>query len=65
MDSLDVETLVDLVKRRYGDRLSPEQLEKVREKVRESAEHAQKMRSVKLQNGDEPFSVFTPFRGRD
>ena len=63
MDSPDVETLVDLVKRRHGDRLSPEQMDEVGEKVREIAEHAQKMRGVKLQNSDEPLSVFTPFRG--
>ena len=58
----DTSELFAMVQRKYGDRLSPEQLEEVRKGVERIAEQARALRSVPLQNGDEPWSVFTPYR---
>jgi hypothetical protein len=65
MDNQDADALFELVKGRYGDRLTPEQLDDIRKSVAEAAERSEKLRSVPLENGDEPFSVFTPFRAED
>ncbi len=51
-----------IVKRLYGDRLDDEQLEGVRKGVETIVRVSAAMRAVKLENGDEPFSVFTPYR---
>ena len=52
-----------MVKSRYGDRLDTDQLDEVREGVDAIVEAAQALRSVKLEGGDEPMSVFTPYLG--
>ena len=65
MANEDADALFDLLKGRYGDRLTPEQLEDLRETVGEITKRADEMRSVALKNGDEPFLVFTPFRGEN
>jgi hypothetical protein len=51
-----------LVRRRYGNRLSPEQLAALRGIVRAIVDHAAALRSVRLTNADEPLQRFTPFR---
>ena len=51
-----------MVKKRYGERLSPEELEEVRKGVERITETAETLRSVKLENWDEPFFVFKPHR---
>ena len=56
------EFLFELVKTRYGERLTPEELEEVRKGVERISETAEALRAVNLGNGDEPFSVFIPFR---
>jgi hypothetical protein len=61
----DADALFDLLKGRYGDRLTPEQLEDLRETVGEITKRADEMRSVSLKISDEPFLVFTPFRGEN
>ena len=61
----EVESLFELVRRRYGERLSDEEMEEVRKGVENIAEASDALRAVKLDNSDEPFSVFTPFRGGD
>ena len=58
----EVNALFDMVKQRYGDRLTPEQLNEVRKGVAATVEAAEALRSVKLGNGNEPFSVFVPYR---
>ncbi|MGD2200282.1 MAG: hypothetical protein PVJ38_01455 [Candidatus Bathyarchaeota archaeon] len=58
----EVERLFELVRDRYGSRLTQEELEAVREKVKRIVETAMTLRSVKLQNSDEPFSVFKPHK---
>ena len=59
------EILFGIVRKRYGDRLNDDELEEVRKGVDALVEAAESLRAVKLENGDEPFSVFTPYRGKD
>lgn len=56
------EFLFELVKTRYGERLTADELEEVRKGVERISETAEALRAVKLGNWDEPFSVFIPFR---
>ncbi len=58
----EAEFLFEMVKDRYGDRLSAEELEEVRKWVEGIAEAAEALRSVKLGNGTEPFSIFKPYK---
>lgn len=58
----EVDILFNIVNRRYGDRLGPEEAEEVRKGVEGIVEAAEALRSVKLDNAVEPFSVFTPYR---
>jgi predicted nucleotidyltransferase len=60
----DSEILFELVRERYGGRLSADELEEVRKAVDVIAENAEALRRVGLENWDEPSSVFRPFRGR-
>ena len=65
MNDSDVDALVEMLKGRYGDRLTDEQLADLRKAVKAASERAAQMRSVPLGNGDDPAFVFTPFRGED
>ena len=56
------EARFEVVRRRYGHLLSEEQLERVREEVERHVQMAEALRSVPLENGDEPFSTFHPYR---
>ena len=56
------EVLFSMVQERYGDRLNSEELEEVRKGVESIVETAEALRAVKLENGDEPFSNFSPYR---
>lgn len=62
MDESKPDALFEMVRERYGDRLSPDELEEVREAVQGMADAAEAIRAEKLDNGVEPFSVFTPYR---
>ncbi len=55
--------LFELVRRRYGGRLSSEELEEVKRGVERILELSAEMRSVKLNNWDEPPLIFRPYRG--
>ena len=61
----EVDERFNIVKRLYGDRLTPEELDEVRKGVEGIVEAAESLRAVKLENGDEPFSVFVPYRKED
>ena len=65
MENPDVDALLALLKGRYGGRLTDEQLEELSKSVEAASGRAVQMRSVPLDNGDEPAFVFTPFRGED
>jgi hypothetical protein len=58
----DSKFLFDMLKRRYGERLNPEELEEVKKGVEFIQKAADKLRSVNLQNSDEPSALFVPYR---
>jgi len=58
----EAEYLFELVKDRYGDRLNAKELEEVKKGVEGIAKAAETLRAVKLENGDEPFSIFRPYK---
>ena len=61
----EVELMFNVVRERYGKHLDDEQLEEVKKGVEEIFEAAESLRKIKLENGDEPFSLFVPFRKGD
>lgn len=61
-DHDESDILFNLIVKRYGNRLSPEELEEVRKGVKRITEIAESLRSVKLENSNEPFFTFTPYR---
>ena len=64
-DPSEVELRFALVRRRYGDRLTPEQLDEVRRAVGAIVEMVTALRTVRLTNGDEPGQRFVPFRAAE
>jgi hypothetical protein len=54
--------LFSLVRRRYGARLTAEQLESVRRGVEAIVDQAALLRAVRLRNADEPVQRFRAFR---
>ena len=58
----EVEQLFALVRQRYGDRLTPAQLEEVKKGVEGIVQAARALRAVRLTNDDEPMQPFVPFR---
>jgi hypothetical protein len=60
--SHEADELFALVRRRYGARLTAEQLESVRRGVAAIVEQAAALRAVRLSNADEPVQRFSPFR---
>jgi hypothetical protein len=51
-----------LVRLRYGDRLTAEQLDALRRAVETVVEQVAALRTVPLANADEPLQRFVPFR---
>jgi hypothetical protein len=62
--SRELEARLRVVVDRYGDRLTPEELEEVRKALEANLDAANALRSIRLGNWDEPFSVFKPVRRR-
>jgi hypothetical protein len=62
--SRELEARLRVVADRYGDRLTPEELEEVRKALETNLDAANALRSIRLGNWDEPFSVFKPIRRR-
>ncbi len=58
----EVERLFALVRERYGDRLTPAELDEVRKGVEGVVLTARALRAVRLENSDEPSSLFIPYR---
>ena len=54
--------LFAFVSRRYAERLTAEQLEALRRSVDDVARLTAALRAVKLDNADEPFQRFEPYR---
>lgn len=61
----EVRDRFNVVKGLYGRRLDDQQLAEVRKGVETMVRTAQALRAVKLDNGDEPCWVFTPYREGD
>ena len=62
MDSEEAETLFSLVKEKYRDKITEEELDEVKKAVERIVETSMELRKVELGNWDEPFSVFKPCR---
>jgi hypothetical protein len=58
----EADALFEIVRRRYGDRLTPEQLDDVRKIVQAQVEAARALRAMRLTNADEPMQPFAPYR---
>jgi len=56
--SADAKTLAEIVKRRYGQHLTPEQLESVTKELDSRIQGGTALRKAKLANGDEPDFTF-------
>jgi hypothetical protein len=61
-DPREAAFLFDLIRTRYGNRLTPEQLEGVRRGVAAVVAQSALLRAVRLSNADEPVQRFVPFR---
>jgi hypothetical protein len=61
-DPTEVDLRLALVRQRYGDRLTPEQLAELRRAVEAIVEQVAALRTVRLTNADEPLPRFIPFR---
>jgi hypothetical protein len=62
MNIEESEILFQLIKEKYGDRLTTEELNEVKNGVEKVAEIAEALRQVNLGNWDEPFSIFKPYK---
>lgn len=58
----EAEALFEIVRLRYGDRLTPEQAVDLRKIVRAQVEAARALRAIRLTNADEPLQPFAPYR---
>jgi hypothetical protein len=58
----ETETLMGLITQRYGARLTPAELQEVRQGVESLTQVIATLRQVPLANSDEPFAVFIPYR---
>jgi hypothetical protein len=62
-ENKESEHLFSIIKERYGERLSEDELAEVKKGVDRIVEATEKLREIRLENGDEPFFVFRPYRG--
>ncbi|HKX06129.1 MAG TPA: hypothetical protein VJX71_26795 [Methylomirabilota bacterium] len=58
----EVETMLALVRDRYGSRLSPDELAGVRTAIEGIVQAAHALRAVRLGNGEEPGQAFGAYR---
>ncbi len=58
----ECEATFELLRRRYGDRLTPEMLDGLRGAVQTVVKTVTAVRSVRLANGDAPLTGFAPIR---
>ena len=58
----EVNVLFELIRARYGDRLTAAELDEVRRGVEAVVAQAAALRAVRLGNADEPVQRFVPFR---
>lgn len=67
MTDSDKETsiLMELVKERYGELLTEEQLEHVENSLKRVMDAGKALNDVPLENSDEPYNVFKPYRRKE
>jgi hypothetical protein len=58
----EVDAKVNEISRKYGDKLTAEQKADIRKIMAESQDGLEKMRAFVLVNGDQPATVYRPFR---
>jgi hypothetical protein len=58
----EADLLFAVVRRRYAERLTAEELDALRRSVDEVTRLAEALRAVRLSNADEPFQRFEPYR---
>ena len=58
----EADALFEIVRQRYGDRLTREQLDELSRIVQAQVEAARALRAVRLTNADEPMQPFAPYR---
>jgi hypothetical protein len=58
----ETDVLFELIRARYGERLTAEQLAGVRLGIEAIVEQAAALRAIRLDNADEPVQRFMPFR---
>jgi len=56
----EAEILFTLIETRYGDRVTPDELEEMRKSLNAILDGATAMRAIKLENSDEPHQFFKP-----
>ena len=61
--NMETERLIQIVKDRYGSRLTFEELEEVRKVLSANLEGATALRAIKLEMSDEPYPFFKPHKG--
>ena len=61
-DPSETDLRFELVRLRYGNRLTAEQLDVLRRSVAALVEQVDALRTVRLTNADEPLQRFTAFR---
>ena len=66
INEAEIDLRLAMLKHWYGDLLTEDQWTEIREGVREElVEVADALRAVELGFDDEPFPLFTPYRGED
>lgn len=58
----EANALFEIVRQRYGDRLTREQLDELSRIVQAQVEAARALRAMRLTNADEPMQPFAPYR---
>jgi hypothetical protein len=53
------EAYTEVARQRFGDKLTPEQLEQIKKDIDANLKTADRLRAVKLKNGDEPDFTFS------
>lgn len=61
----DISILMELVKERYGERLTEEQLEHVSKSLKSVIDAGKALGETPLENSDEPYNVFRPYRRKE
>jgi hypothetical protein len=59
----EIDLRLSLLRMRYGDRLSPDQVDDLRRTIEVIVAQVRSLRAVPLVNADEPLPRFVPLRG--